>query len=554
VGRYGWNKTSNCEAAMLSSSAEEESNSHQPRTAVDRSQRELQRNWRQQLYRAWRMFCRCLKLAVSLAPIAAFYPILLLQNRRDPSVDAQDIVLMTEHGESPQHNAWVEWYLTMCLQCVEASGAAVIKFMQWAGSRPDMFGYEFCSVFSRLQDHTTPHSWEHTEQILIERFGPNWRDKIELDQDNLLGSGCIGQVYRGVVKRPSNNNNLEQHEHVAVKVLHPNVHADIDADLDLMRVAAKLVDRIPGWRDTLKWLDLPNCIEEFAHLLTLQLDLRTEAANLQQFGKNFEAEPDIIFPELVDGFEPSKDILVESYVEGIPVLKFARENRDDRQMLSDMCFKAIRCVCKMIFLDNFIHGDLHPGNVFVSPDGKNFILLDVGIVAEYSENDHQTIVDILSSFIRRNGRKAGQCMISDSNRRRGVDYAVNEELFLDKIEALTWKAADKDNHLMEHLGAYITQICNAAATHHIMMNPSFVSAALAVKVQEGIALALDPQLEMWKVATPIIVESERRRKGLVKSAAKHILGYEKWVRDLMSNETNVRNGRYTQMSPKEGER
>mmetsp|Transcript_41033 Transcript_41033/g.85424 ORF Transcript_41033/g.85424 Transcript_41033/m.85424 type:complete len:146 (+) Transcript_41033:182-619(+) len=145
-------------------------------------------------------------------------------------------------------------------------------------------------------------------------------------------------------------------------------------------------------------------------------------------------------------------------------------------------------------------------------------------------------------------------MISDSNRRRGVDYAVNEELFLDKIEALTWKAADKDNHLMEHLGAYITQICNAAATHHIMMNPSFVSAALAVKVQEGIALALDPQLEMWKVATPIIVESERRRKGLVKSAAKHILGYEKWVRDLMSNETNVRNGRYTQMSPKEGER
>ena len=161
-------------------------------------------------------------------------------------------------------------------------------------------------------------------------------------------------------------------------------------------------------------------------------------------------------------------------------------------------------------------GDLHPGNILVSPDGKKFILLDVGIVAEYSDDDHQIIVDVLTGFIQRDGRKAGQCMISDSNRRvsqrqsKGQEV-VNEELFLDKIQALAWKAADKERHLMEHLGSYITEICEAASVHHITLNPAFVSIALTLKVQEGVGLSLDPQLEMWKVATPIIAESQRRR-------------------------------------------
>lgn len=169
-------------------------------------------------------------------------------------------------------------------------------------------------------------------------------------------------------------------------------------------------------------------------------------------------------------------------------------------------------------------GDLHPGNVFVSKDGKKFILLDVGIVAEYSEHDHDVIVDVLSAFIRRQGRRAGRLMIDDSNQRlqeaNMMETALEEEKFIDKIEALNVKATGSD-YLMEHLGDYISFICGVAAEHHVMLNPSFVSAALAVKVQEGIALALDPSVEIWKIATPIIYESEARR-GLVQSAARQM--------------------------------
>lgn len=160
-------------------------------------------------------------------------------------------------------------------------------------------------------------------------------------------------------------------------------------------------------------------------------------------------------------------------------------------------------------------GDLHPGNVFVSHDGQQFIVLDVGIVTEYNDKDHEMLVDILASFIRKDGRKAGRLLIDDSYNRlletEKKQIVLDEERYIDKIEALTIRASGK-NYFMEHLGTYISYICEAAAAHHVMMNQSFVTAALAVKVEEGIALALDPSIEIWKIAIPIIVQSESRRK------------------------------------------
>jgi predicted unusual protein kinase regulating ubiquinone biosynthesis (AarF/ABC1/UbiB family) len=159
-------------------------------------------------------------------------------------------------------------------------------------------------------------------------------------------------------------------------------------------------------------------------------------------------------------------------------------------------------------------GDLHPGNVFVSPDGKKFILFDVGIVNEYHDDDHELIIDVLTAFIRKKGRIAGRRMIDDSNSKlraaEAGDAALDEEKYIDKIEQLTIKASTK-GYFMEHLGTYISYICESAAKHHVMMNPAFISAALAVKIQEGIALAMDPSCQIPNIAIPIIAESERRR-------------------------------------------
>jgi aarF domain-containing kinase len=229
---------------------------------------------------------------------------------------------------------------------VELSGAAMIKIMQWAGSRPDMFGRDFCSVFSQLQDDTTPHPWKYTEQVMIDAYGENWHDHVTLGE--ILGSGCIAQVYKGLVR---NDSGVEQPVAVAVKVMHPNVEDDIDADLDILRVTVRLLEYLNvGPIRNMKWLNLPGFIEEMAIMLKIQLDLRTEGEHLVQFNKNFKGNHHVIFPDLVKGYTPTKHILFETFCEGVPIMDFVRENKADRSLLSKMCEGAVKAVCQMIFL------------------------------------------------------------------------------------------------------------------------------------------------------------------------------------------------------------
>lgn len=455
--------------------------------------------------RVLRLCKRLIRLCFNLFPIFFLYPFVWLFADQPPpreETDAHVIALM----ESEEVPGILGWYYNLCLGCVESSGAAVIKLCQWAGSRPDMFGHEFCAIFSKLQDDTTPHNFRYTERILDEAF-PNWRDRLELH--DILGSGCIGQVYRGTAVVD------DVHQEVAVKVLHPGIEDDIEADLDLMRIFVRAIKHLPNqFLVDLKWMNMEGIVEEFAGLLNLQLDLRREAANLERFNENFKADAEIQFPKLVPNFQPKERVLVETFCEGIPVIQYCRKYKENQEHLSLLCKRAIQAVCKMIFLHNFVHGDMHPGNIFVSKDGKSFILLDLGIVNEYNDRDHNLIVDILAAFIRKQGRRAGRLMIDDSNVRLSecdpTLHSKDEDEYIDKIEHLTIQASQK-GYLMENLGSYITYICEAAATHHVLLNPSFISAALAVKVEEGIALAMDPSVKIPNIAIPIIVESESRR-------------------------------------------
>ena len=305
--------------------------------------------------RTVRVLLRLLGLTFSLAPVALLYPIFLMAHESHENLkhqDAQDILLWAKEQDQngPSGSEWKakvrRFYFETCLKCAERSGAVVIKLMQWAGSRPDLFGPDFCSVFSRLQDHTTPHSWKHTEQLMKAAYGEDWEQRIQLG--DILGSGCIGQVYRGTI--PAKDGVEERH--VAVKVLHPTVEATIDADLDLLRFAAFSRQLVEGP----SWLDWSEMVEEFARLLKKQLDLRVEGANLVQFAKNFEDVKEVEFPGLVPEFPVDKNVLVESLLDGIPVMEYARQNRDDRSHLNTLCRKAIQSVCKMIFVDNFLHG------------------------------------------------------------------------------------------------------------------------------------------------------------------------------------------------------
>lgn len=262
---------------------------------------------------------------------------------------------------------------TYALHAVHRSGPAYIKLAQWASSRNDLFPVKFCETFSKLHDQVFPHSWQLTEQVLSREMGPDWAQRLELEPQ-VIGSGCIAQVYRGkVVVDPASRKAVD----VAVKVIHPGVEALVTVDIDIIRTAAQLLSMVPA----LKWLSLPDVVEDFALQMFWQLDLRQEARNLARLKRNFAKDEAIVIPEPFLAL-CTRELLIETFQPGVPIASFIESDACDAAAAKELSLLGMNSMAKMIFIDNFVHCDLHPGNILIS--GKTgslkMIFLDAGIV------------------------------------------------------------------------------------------------------------------------------------------------------------------------------
>ncbi len=234
-------------------------------------------------------------------------------------------------------------------------GPCFIKMAQWVSTRPDLFPPKLIKRIECLQnDVKVNYSFAIVENTLSDAFGVDWKSKLTLDPKP-LGAGSVAQVFRGTLHKA--NKSID----VAVKMIHPHVAELVKTDMELLTHLANFFDRFPS----LEILSLGESCREFADVMNEQLDLTVEGKNLTKFTKKFAHEKWVEFPAPVDGFV-TKNVLVETLMEGVSVskyMKMAAEHKGDavdklKLKLSDL---GCRLILKMIFFDNFIHGDLHPG-------------------------------------------------------------------------------------------------------------------------------------------------------------------------------------------------
>lgn len=167
----------------------------------------------------------------------------------------------------------------------------------------------------------------------------------------------------------------------------------------------------------------------------------------------------------------------------------------------------------MVFFDNFIHGDLHPGNMLVrfTAEGEpQLVFLDCGIVYEQpTEQDHQQLVGVCLAFMQRDGVKAARLMIDNAREKSG--HLVREETaFCDGIQGMVDSALEKN--YFEHLGEYVSTICELAYAHKVKLDPSYFRVAMALKIMEGISLGLNKELDMVSKCLPILVQTQTLRQ------------------------------------------
>ncbi|XP_054009095.1 uncharacterized aarF domain-containing protein kinase 2-like isoform X2 [Hylaeus anthracinus] len=350
---------------------------------------------------------------------------------------------------------------------IEHLGPIFVKFGQWAATRNDLFPEDICRTLSRLQRTVSPHSWSYTKHLLKSTYGSNWKNIFVKFEDKVpIGSGCCAQARfnskhkkrfmvqhdkeRGewrivnrkllieyfnlgwintFVDRMLNDDGEMQQDNaykrklqpVAIKILHPGIKGQLKRDLSIMKGICKCATYIVP---QLHWLSLPDCIDEFSQIMENQVDMNLEEANLLKFSKNFAGKEDVIFPHPYTNFT-QREILVESFHEGTPISDYLEY--DDTKLQEKLAKIGIRTILKMVFKDNFIHCDLHPGNILVDtncePTGRiwawlgrfidrdylpsypRLVILDCGLVVSLNARCQRNLRDVFRSVLM--GRTGG---------------------------------------------------------------------------------------------------------------------------------------------------
>ncbi|CAI5734738.1 unnamed protein product [Peronospora destructor] len=410
-------------------------------------------------------------------------------------------------------NVTNEWW-DLALWLAQYSSPTVMKFLQWTSTRRDMFPASFCDRFETFHEHAPMHSWLQTQDALRMAFGANWREVLEVDSYP-IGSGCIAQVYRGRIK--------ETNEEVAVKVIHPYVKQMVALDLQLLHGFVAMLEVIP----TLRWIGGKDSVTEFASLMERQLNLRMEGENLAMFSKHFRNRKGLRFPTPLMDYT-TENVLVESFEGGLHFSEILSQMEPPRRKA--VAQVVLEAYLRMVFLDNFAHGDLHPGNLlFDEQDGRRnarvsrsqairnagVVVIDAGIVTKLEQQDLRNFVELFYAVATGNGYKAGELIVSRS---KGSGVGLNGDTVpvkckdlksfctgMEKIvgEAMSWRLNLKN----VHVGSLLRQVMELCCTHEVQLEGKYASIVVSIAVLEAVGRKLDPDIDILAVALPIITQS-----------------------------------------------
>jgi ubiquinone biosynthesis protein len=370
-------------------------------------------------------------------------------------------------------------------------GATFIKVGQIMSTRPDLIPDHVSRALERLQDDVGPFPFEAVVRTLETDFGRPMSELFAEFAPVPLASASVSQVHKA---------RLPNGRIIAVKVRRPNVIELCTFDLAVMRIGARVLNAIPS----IATLSPVATIEEFGRAIFSQLDFRIEARNNRRFRENFRGHPNVVFPELIEELS-SERVLAMSFVEGTKIL--ATRTRSDPKRVARLGLQAL---LKMIFEDGFVHADLHPGNILITPQDQ-IAMLDLGLVGELDDPHRRGFARFFAAWAQRDGDTMARIMYDMSaNARAEQDAAAGRTARHDDDAFERYRAA-----IIEFVGRYWGQRLGEVQVgkvlfdmlailrrHRVRVNPTFTIVNIAIAVTEGIGKQLDPTLDLMAEALP----------------------------------------------------
>lgn len=369
-------------------------------------------------------------------------------------------------------------------RAITALGPAYIKFGQILSTRPDVVGEEMALQLRVLQDKLPPFAASNAKSVIEAELGLPV-DQVFDDFSESIAAASIAQVHKATLKTSG--------EDVAVKVLRPGIERAFRKDIDAFYFAAAMIEFFAPFSRRLRPKDV---IAHFDGVVQGELDLRLESAAASEFAANTEQDPGFRLPRVMWDLS-GRRVMTMTWADGVNMGE--NEALDaaghDRREIGE---RVLRLFLQHALRDGYFHADMHQGNLKVAANG-DIIAYDFGIMGHIDEYTRRVYAEILYGFIRRDYKRVAEVHFEAGYvpADRDVDEfaralrAVGEPIF----------GMDATQISMGRVLAYLFEVTERfgmeTRTELILLQRTMV-------VVEGVARSLNPHVNMWEVAKPVV--------------------------------------------------
>ncbi|EOR03114.1 ABC1 kinase family protein [Acinetobacter genomosp. 15BJ] len=384
-------------------------------------------------------------------------------------------------------------------EALEDMGPLAIKLGQLLSTRRDLIPPEVLSQLVLLQDRVKPYDTQLAKQRIQESLKADVSTLFSRFDEQPLAAASIAQVHTAA---------LHDGREVVVKVTRPDIRSQILQDFEIL---AWLGDWLENRLEAARALHLSEIIQDYRQIILNELDLSLEADNTRRMRHYFTGSSMMYVPEV---YMDSKDVMVAERITGVPISDIATFDRLGMDR-ADLAEKGLTIFFTQVFRDNFFHADMHPGNVFVetiNPSNPRFIALDCAIMGELSKHDQMTIARMLLAVMNSNFMQ----LIQIVHQAGWIPPGTDQDALSREMRRTVGPMVSKPMDQLDFAGILI-QVMDIARRFHLEIPPQLMLLLKTLVHVEGLGTDLYPQLDIWKLAKPILTEWVKANMNPVKN-------------------------------------
>ena len=384
-------------------------------------------------------------------------------------------------------------------EALEEMGPLAIKLGQLLSTRRDLIPPEVLSQLVLLQDRVKPYDTQLAKQRIQESLKADVGTLFARFDEQPLAAASIAQVHTAA---------LHDGREVVIKVTRPDIHNQILRDFEIL---AWLGNWLENRLEAARALHLSEIIQDYRQIILNELDLSLEADNTRRMRHYFTGSSMMYVPEV---YMDSKDVMVAERITGVPISDIATFDRLGMDR-ADLAEKGLTIFFTQVFRDNFFHADMHPGNVFVetiNPSNPRFIALDCAIMGELSKSDQMTVARMLLAVMNSNFMQ----LIQIVHQAGWIPPGTDQDALAREMRRTVGPMVSKPMDQLDFAGILI-QVMDIARRFHLEIPPQLMLLLKTLVHVEGLGTDLYPQLDIWKLAKPILTEWVKANMNPVKN-------------------------------------